>query len=206
MNSKIFLLILLSYLIGSVPSAYILGKILRGIDIRKFGSGNVGATNAFRVLGIAPGVFVLIFDLSKGFFCVTYLVNFLNLTTSLARVLAGLCCVSGHNWTVFLGFKGGKGIATTLGVLVGLAIKIENLGLVVGLVILTWLIVFFLTRIVSLASILSGITLPVYMILFKQSNILVLLSVILSGFILVRHRLNIKRLLCGKEHPLKRLI
>ncbi len=206
MNLKILLLILFSYLIGSIPSAYILGRILKGIDIRKFGSGNVGATNAFRVLGVTPGVFVLIFDLSKGFFCVTYLVDFLNLTTSLTRILTGLCCVSGHNWTVFLGFKGGKGIATTLGVLVGLAIKIENLEFVVGLVILTWLVIFFLTRIVSLASILSGIALPIYMVLFKQSNALVLLSVILSGFILIRHRLNIKRLLCGKELPFKKLV
>jgi len=196
--------ILISYLIGSIPTAYIFGRLLKGIDIRKFGSGNVGATNALRVLGKPVGISVLVLDILKGFVAVFFLGNIIaaritGISDITARVLLGFCCICGHNWTIFLRFKGGKGMATTLGVLLGLAVKSAGIKVVFVLVILTWLVVFIISRIVSLASILSGITLPVYMFLWKQPNILIYSSVLLATFIILRHKSNLKRLFQGKE-------
>ncbi len=196
--------IIISYFIGSIPTAYIFGRLLKGVDIRKFGSGNVGATNALRVLGKGAGITVLVLDILKGFITVIFLGNLIALrltgiSETAARILLGFSCICGHNWTIFLGFKGGKGMATTLGVLLGLAFKIGGLKLIFALVILTWLAVFIVTRIVSLASILAGISLPLFVVLFKESGILILTSVILALFILLRHKSNLKRLFQGKE-------
>jgi glycerol-3-phosphate acyltransferase PlsY len=203
----IILGILVSYLIGSIPTAYIFGRALKRIDIRKFGSGNVGATNALRVLGKPAGIVVLVLDILKGFVAVFFLGNIIvaritGISDITTRVLLGLSCICGHNWTIFLRFKGGKGMATTMGVLLGLAVKVTGIKIVFGLVIITWLIVFIITRIVSLASILSGITLPVYMFLFKQPRILICSSVLLSMFIILRHKSNLKRIFEGKESRL----
>jgi len=199
--------IIVSYFIGSIPTAYIFGWVLKGIDIRKFGSGNVGATNAMRVLGKPAGMTVLALDILKGFLAVVFLGDFMalriaGLSEETLRIILGLSCISGHNWTIFLRFKGGKGVATTFGVLLGLAVKIGGLKVILGLAILTWLGVFMITRIVSVASILTGISLPIYTVLFKQSPALVFLSIILAIFILLRHRANLKRIFQGKEKRL----
>ena len=159
--------LLASYLIGSIPTAYLFGKMLKGIDIRKVGSGNVGATNALRALGKGPAVTVLFLDILKGFAVVVFLGNFfwdkpVLLQTQNLRILMGLACICGHNWTIFLQFKGGKGIATTFGVLLAISLKIAGLNSVIGLLILIWFIVFFVFRTVSLASICSAIALPVF--------------------------------------------
>lgn len=193
-----------SYLIGSIPTAYIFGRLLKGIDIRKFGSGNVGATNAFRVLGKGWGIAVLVLDIAKGILAVVFLGNILAsknvfVSNELLLIIIGLSCVLGHNWTIFLSFKGGKGIATSLGVLLGLSIKIAGLKLIVLLLILTWLLVFLITRTVSLSSVFSGIALPVYMIIFKQHAILVYLSLLLCLFVILRHKANLKRAIQHKE-------
>ena len=200
----IIIALLSSYLIGSIPCAYIFGRLLKGIDIRKFGSGNVGATNAMRVLGRGPGISILFLDILKGYVVVTLLADSLiwrvpNLSEGALRVILGLSCIMGHSWTVFLGFKGGKGVATTLGVLLGLAVKIGSLKLVLGLIILTWLIIFIITRIVSIASVLAAVAMPVYMILFRESNILIFTSLIICIFIILRHTSNLKRIIQGKE-------
>lgn len=201
--------LLVSYLIGSIPTAYIFGRLLKGIDIRKFGSGNVGATNALRVLGKPVGISVLILDILKGFLVVVFLGDFIAvrrisvISAETLRTILGLSCVLGHNWTIFLGFKGGKGVATTLGVLSGLSVKITGLKIVLVLVILTWWIVFLILRTVSLASVLTGISLPIYMVLFRQSKALVYLSIFLSLFIILRHKSNLKRFFRGKEARLK---
>ena len=200
----IIIALLSSYLIGSIPCAYIFGRLLKGIDIRKFGSGNVGATNAMRVLGRGPGISILFLDILKGYIAVTLLADFLiwripNLSEAALRVILGLSCIIGHSWTVFLGFKGGKGVATSLGVLLGLAVKIGSLKLVLGLIILTWLIIFIITRIVSIASVLAAIAMPIYMILFRESNILIFTSLIICIFIILRHTSNLKRIIQGKE-------
>ncbi len=211
----IILGILLSYFLGSIPTAYIFGRVLKGIDIRKFGSGNVGATNASRLLGKGPGIAVLILDIFKGFLAVFFLGNIVMLGISgmpgaaagisdtALRIILGLSAILGHSWTIFLGFKGGKGIATTLGVLLGLALKVSSLKIVLGLLIFTWLVIFIITRIVSAASVLSALLLPAYMFFFKQPFLLTSLSIILAIFIILRHKSNIKRILQGKEPRLK---
>ena len=196
--------IIISYLVGSIPTAYIFGRLLKGIDIRKFGSGNVGATNALRVLGRGPGISVLALDILKGFIVVTLLADILSSAVTGAsvetlRIIFGLSCICGHNWTVFLRFKGGKGIATTFGVLLGLAIKIGGLKVILALSVITWLIIFFMSRIVSLSSVITGIALFVYMFAFKQSNTLKFLSIILAIFIIIRHKSNLIRIFQGKE-------
>jgi glycerol-3-phosphate acyltransferase PlsY len=198
--------IIISYLLGSIPTAYMFGRILKGIDIRKFGSGNVGATNAFRVLGPMWGVIVLILDIVKGIIPVTivanYFLNYGDFSPVLLRTIFGFACICGHNWTLFLRFKGGKGVATTLGVLVGLGTAVIELRLVLLLVILVWLITFLILRIVSVASLLSALSLPLFALIFQQSRELIILSVILAVFIVIRHKNNLLGLFHSKERPL----
>jgi glycerol-3-phosphate acyltransferase PlsY len=195
---------IISYFIGSIPTAYIFGRLLKGIDIREFGSGNVGATNAMRVLGKVPGITVLILDVIKGFVCVFFLGGFIITRNAVVLaeiifILLGLSCISGHNWSIFLQFKGGKGIATTFGVLIGLSIKIAGLKLILGLVILTWLLVLLFFSTVSISSIIAAISLPVYLFVFQHSVALKLSGIILALFSILRHKQNIKRILQGKE-------
>ena len=194
--------LLASYLIGSIPTAYLFGRMLKGIDIRKVGSGNVGATNALRVLGRGPGVIVLLLDMLKGFLTVVFLGNLFQdkpvlLSTQNLRILMGLACICGHNWTIFLQFKGGKGIATTFGVLLGISLKISGLNSVIGLLILIWFIVFLIFRMVSLASICSALALPVFSLLFKMPLMLIYLSLLLCVFIIIRHKANLVRIFQG---------
>jgi len=201
---RIILGTLISYLIGSIPTAYIFGRLLKGIDIRNFGSGNIGATNAFRVLGKGPGIAVLVLDILKGFLAVVFLGNLIAgeagpISEQTLRIILGLSCIAGHNWTVFLRFNGGKGIATTFGVLFGLSTKIAGLKLILGLVILTWILIFVIARIVSVASVLTAIALPVYMAIFKQPKMLISLSILLCIFVILRHKSNLKRVFQGKE-------
>ncbi len=198
--------IIISYLLGSIPTAYILGRILKGIDIRKSGSGNVGATNAFRVLGPIWGILVLILDILKGVVPVTvladYFLNYWDNSVIVLRILMGVACICGHNWTLFLRFRGGKGVATTLGVLIGLGVAVTELRLVLFLVILVWLIVFLTFRIVSIASVLSALALPLFMLILHRAKELLFLSIILCIFIILRHKKNLLGLLHGKERPL----
>jgi glycerol-3-phosphate acyltransferase PlsY len=196
--------IISSYLLGSIPTAYIFGRILKGIDIRKFGSGNVGATNALRVLGKGPGITVLLLDMLKGVVAVVFLgdilaIRILNFPDETLRIVLGLACICGHNWTLFLRFKGGKGVATTLGVLLGLALKIPALKIVFGLVILTWLISFLLARIVSVASLIAGVSLPFFTLIFRQSLTTVFSSTLICLLIILRHKSNLKRIFSGQE-------
>lgn len=196
--------ILVSYIIGSIPTAYIFGRLLKGVDIRNFGSGNVGATNALRVLGKGAGIIVLCLDILKGFIVVVFLADFLVSKNTLIshqvlRIILGISSICGHNWTIFLGFKGGKGIATTFGVLLGLSFKIAGLKLIIILLILTWVSLFLIVRIVSIASVITGLALPLYMLVLKQSNPLILLSVLLCIFVILRHKSNLQRFFQGKE-------
>jgi len=196
--------LLASYLFGSIPTAYIFGRFLKGIDIRKVGSGNVGATNALRVLGKAPGIAVLMIDILKGLIVVVFFGDYFAHQVILwpaqnLRIIMGVCCICGHNWTVFLQFKGGKGIATSLGVLLGLALKINGLMIIIGILILVWFTVFLFSKIVSLASIIAALSLPIFCIFFKQSNPMIWVSVILCIFVVFRHKTNLFRIFQGKE-------
>ena len=194
----------ISYLIGSIPTAYNFGRILKGIDIRQFGSGNVGATNALRVLGKGAGITVLILDILKGFLAVLLLSWFINskiaaVSDEILLIILGLSCISGHNWTIFLRFKGGKGLATTLGVLICFALKLPGFSLVLGLSILIWLMVFITVRIVSLASIISAIALPAMTVIFNQKTSIICSSIVFSALVILRHKSNLLRIFLGKE-------
>lgn len=188
-----------SYFLGAVPTAYIFGKLYKGIDIRQHGSGNVGATNVFRVLGKGPGIIVLVLDVLKGTLAVTVVADFFGLTQVFHRILLALVVVSGHNWTVFLNFKGGKGIATSLGVLIGLTLKIAAIRPVLLGAVLIWLVSFLASGFVSLSSIVAGVFLPLLMVLTGQSIELIVLGTIFCVFVVLRHRPNIRRLLRGQE-------
>jgi len=190
----------LAYLIGSIPVAYIFGRLLKGIDIREHGSGNMGATNAFRVLGKGPGTVVLILDIIKGIIPVTLLANAFGQGEALSLVIISLAAVAGHNWTVFLGFKGGKGMATSLGVLIGLAMQLPGLRVVLGFATMIWLVFFLLFGFVSVASMAAAVALPVLMVVFEAPFPMKGMAIVLCIFIVFRHRSNIKRLGLGQEN------
>jgi len=188
----------ISYLIGSIPTAYIFGKLMKGIDIREHGSGNVGATNVFRVLGKRPGTAVLIIDIIKGIIPVVVVAGLLA-PYAFGLIAAAVAAVCGHNWTCFLNFKGGKGIATTLGVLIGLTVAIPDARPAVVLCVLSWSLCFAVTGIVSASSLVAAVLLPVLMLVFNVPTSVVLLSVVFCIFVVFRHRPNIHRLLIGQE-------
>ncbi len=196
---KFFFTLLMSYLIGSIPTAYWFGKYLKGLDIRQHGSGNVGATNAFRVLGKGLGTLVLLIDILKGIITTALVADGFGLTEVDQRIILGIVTVIGHNWTIFLRFKGGKGIATSLGVLLGLMVRIKGLRLAVGLTLSTWIVTFLVTGIVSLASLVAAMALPILMVVTRQHLELVILGVVLCVFVIYRHRPNLKRLMDGTE-------
>jgi len=195
--------ILLSCLIGSIPTAYIYGKLARGIDIRGHGSGNIGATNTFRVLGKWPGIFVLVCDILKGVAAVVAVSFILKISGILSCAALGLAAVSGHNWTIFLNFKGGKGIATSLGVLLGLAMSFPGLWPALGLTLLVWVSVFMMTGYVSLASMMAALALPVFVLSLHLSPEMAILSAVLCIFVIIRHKSNITRLLSGTENRVR---
>ena len=196
---KLVLALWISYFLGAIPTAYIAGRLLKDIDIRKHGSGNVGATNVFRVLGKGPGIVVLVLDILKGVVAVALVGDIFALNQVWHRVFLALVVVAGHNWTVFLDFKGGKGIAASLGALIGLTIKIAAIRSVLLFTLLIWLAVFLPTGFVSLASIAAAVFLPIIMALTNQTFPLVVLGVIFCIFVVLRHRPNIKRLWEGQE-------
>ncbi len=189
---KIALVIISCYLLGSIPFGYIVGKLFKKIDIREFGSGNIGATNALRILGPPLASFVVIGDIGKGILSI-YLVKYFNIDSSLILTIAGLAVICGHDWSVFLGFKGGKGIATTFGVVFTLNPTISILALIIaGGVVIT-------TRYVSLASIFAVISIFIFTILFKQPYEYIIFSAIILVLGIFKHKDNIKRLKSRKE-------
>ena len=199
---KLIISIIVSYLIGSFPTAYIFGKLFKGIDIRQYGSGNVGASNAFRVLGKVSGILVLIIDIIKGVFATVLIADFFGLRDDFSRIIIGISAVVGHNWTVFLNLKGGRGVATSVGVLLGLAVKIPTLRLIFILTVGTWFLTLLISGFISLSSMLASFLLPIFMLIFNQSIELIFLGIIFCFFILWRHKPNIKRLLTKEESQL----
>jgi glycerol-3-phosphate acyltransferase PlsY len=194
---------LTSYLIGSIPFGYLAGK-LAGIDIRKHGSGNIGATNVLRVLGKKWGYGVFFADAFKGFFAVRlalFIAGRIPETagyTEFYAILAAAICVTGHSFPVWLRFKGGKGVATSAGALFGV-VPIAAFAIFV-----VWIIIFETTRYVSLASILAASSLPFavgVLVWMKRTEGMVLLyfSIGMTALVVWRHRSNISRLLKGTE-------
>jgi len=189
------------YLIGSIPSGYLVARS-QGIDIRQHGSKNIGATNVLRVMGKKWGYLVFFCDASKGFLAVKVgelIAGGFGASPTINGIIAATTCILGHNYTIWLGFKGGKGIATSAGVSLALFPP-----LVVLSVLLVWVIVFSVSRYVSLASITAVVTLPIAIVLFggKTGNdlwLLVIFSILVGALAILRHRTNIKRLLNGTE-------
>ena len=197
------LLILIAYVLGSIPNALWVGKTFKNIDVREHGSKNTGSTNAARVLGPKLGVFTLILDILKGALP-TYLgivlgADLLTRMTGIDKldiIVIGMAAILGHTFSLFLKFKGGKAVATTLGVFLVL----------VPYAILILLVVFFvifgLTKYVSLASIVSAVALPITVYLTTRHIPLTVLGIIIGLLVIIRHKENIKRLINGTESKL----
>jgi glycerol-3-phosphate acyltransferase PlsY len=196
--------LLISYLLGAIPTAYLFGRLLKGIDLRRHGSGNLGATNAFRVLGKGTGTLVLIIDILKGTTAVllsryAFFTTQAGISLPFYLCLSAVCAVSGHNWTIFLGFKGGKGVATSLGVLIAFSILIEKFFVLVLLITGLWLILFLATGFVSLASVICSAALPLLGLILQLPASIEIFLAVLGIFSIIRHKANISRLLQKKE-------
>ena len=199
---------LLSYLLGSIPAGYLAGR-MAGIDIRKSGSGNIGATNVTRTLGRRYGYAVFVVDFAKGTLavCVSILlgrhVEATPFSTEMYGIVGAICCVLGHVFPVWLGFKGGKGVATSAGALFGLMPLAAAIGAAV------WVIVFEVTRYVSLASITAAMLLPLTVLgltYARHTNGMTLFyfTLCLAAVVIFRHGSNLSRLLRGTEPRFKR--
>jgi glycerol-3-phosphate acyltransferase PlsY len=197
---------LAAYLLGSIPTGFLVGKA-KGIDVRKVGSGNIGATNAFRILGKGPGIFVLVVDGLKGWVAVDkFPALFHHLldsnggwndqTEQWLKIIAAISVILGHNYTCWLKFKGGKGVATSAGVLGALA----PLALVITL--LTWIVVCLVTRYVSAASIVASLILPAATLIAGYGWRLTIVTGIMGAVAIYKHKANISRLMNGTENRL----
>lgn len=182
----------LAYLVGSVPSGLILGKLFWHTDLREYGSHNIGATNAWRTLGKVPGIIVFVADSLKGQAGV--LLGLSLVGTPLAAVVGGLLAIIGHSFSIFLRFHGGKGVATSLGVLTML------MGNVTIVVFVLWFTIVYITRYVSLGSVVAGFLTPVLAAFFSYPMEYIVFTVIAAFLVIVRHRENIKRLMNGTEN------
>lgn len=203
------------YLLGSLPTGYLVART-RGVDIRTVGSKNMGATNVFRTLGKGPGIFVFLVDALKGFAAVMLTIHFypqlneifprafpvegiVNPQTRFGfGIVAGIASVLGHNYTCWLQFKGGKGIATTAGVFLALA------PIATGMALAAWIITLAITRYVSIASILAAIALPVAVWLTQENLAVRVIAILLGGLAVYKHKANIQRLLNGTENRVDR--
>lgn len=191
---NIFAALLAAYLLGSISFGYLAGKYIRGVDIRKFGSGSTGTTNILRTLGTGPAVFVLALDIIKGLAAVMLARSLTG--EGLYTMLAGVAVIAGHNWPVFFRFSGGRGIATSIGVILGLAPPVILVAVIIGVALIA------LTRYVSLGSIAGTVSIPILMYLFELPVSYVLFGIAVMALALWRHRRNISRLLAGTESKL----
>ena len=186
---------LIGYLVGSIPNGLYIGRWLQGIDLREHGSKNIGATNAYRTLGPKPALLVFTADLLKGLIGVY--AGQLIVGGALGGIVGGIAAICGHNWSMFLGFKGGRGVATGLGVI---ALLSPHVTLIVFTV---WLIIVLLTKYVSLGSIVAAACVPVLMWYYGEPMEVLFFGVAAAVFVIVRHRPNIERLLKGEELKIK---
>jgi glycerol-3-phosphate acyltransferase PlsY len=195
--------ILLSYLVGSVPTALLMGRLLKRIDIRRSGSGNVGAANTFRVLGPLPGVICLLLDAGKGVLAVLVIAALFSATSPLSvtmtKILAGAIAITGHVFPVWIGFKGGKGVGTGAGVLFSL-LPLESLG-----ALLFFVLVVAVTNYISLGSMMAALFMAAAVLVerhgfgLKIPREFIYLTIVVALLVLLTHRSNIQRLARGTE-------
>jgi len=188
-----------AYLIGSIPFSWILARLWAKIDLRQHGSGNVGATNVWRVLGTFPGLVAFAGDLAKGVAAVLWLKSSIisAAAVSLQPELAGTAVIAGHIWPVFLRFRGGKGVATGTGVFLILAPKALLVSFIVFVVVVAC------TRYVSLASMLGAVALPVAIRCLGHFTLTFCMAVVVAAVVIYSHRTNIQRLFTGQENQIK---
>jgi len=203
---QIFINIILSYFVGSISGSMVLGQI-KGIDIRKMGSGNAGGTNAFRTVGPLFAIGVVVIDIFKGFISVNYLssLNFISSNTlishELIQILCGVGAVMGHVYPLFYNFQGGKGAGTLIGIVAAL-LPFKCLLLAV----LAWLVTLILTGFVGLGTIIAGIVLSITSFLYSSKIEFFYFSLSMAIFIIFTHRSNIKRMINGNENQFKKIM
>ena len=185
----------ISYILGSIPNGLILGKAIWGVDLRQHGSKNIGATNAWRTIGKAGGISIFALDFLKGAIS-AYLGLHLG-GSELAGVLCGILAIAGHSWSVFLAFKGGKGVATGLGVIAALMPEVTLI------VFAVWFAIVYFTGYVSLGSIVGAALVPILTLFFGLHTEFLILGLIAAVFIIYRHKSHIERLLKGTESKIK---
>ncbi|EZX25910.1 glycerol-3-phosphate acyltransferase [Staphylococcus aureus C0673] len=188
-----FVVIILSYLVGCFPSGLVLGKLFYKKDIRQFGSGNLGATNTFRVLGKKAGFIVMFLDIFKGFIVVFFPIWF---NVDIPSIFVGICAVVGHVFPIFLKFKGGKAVATSAGAVLG----VHPILLIILAII--FFVILYLTKYVSLSSIVAGISCFIGAIIIGDIPFLIV-SIVILVILLVRHQSNIVRIFKGQEPKIK---
>ncbi len=208
-------IVILSYLVGSIPTSILIGRWVKGIDIRNYGSGNAGGTNVFRVIGRRYGILTITLDALKGAVAVIFIarlhygnIPFENVTPfddfTLVQIIAGISAVVGHVWTIFAGFRGGKGIATALGFMLTLCTVDILLALVV------FMIVVLVTKYISLGSILSAISVPLILIIRENVfgvnipgyNLILPFTIGVVALLIYTHRKNVIRLVKGTENKI----
>ena len=195
MDIMVIVYAILAYLIGSIPSGLIIGKTLFNTDVRQYGSKNIGATNTYRVIGLKAALPVFLCDALKGAAGVVLLSSY----GPMYMILGGILAMMGHNWSIFLGFKGGRGVATGLGVLIALS------PLVALIAFLVWGVIVYFTKLVSLGSIIAAALVPILMYFTGESYWFVGFGALAALFVIVRHWDNIKRLLAGNELKVERI-
>lgn len=188
------LILLFSYLLGSIPNGLIFGRLIWHKDLRQFGSKNIGATNAWRVIGKKAGILIFLLDFLKGALSVFIAQTFA--ASPWIVMFAGLLVIIGHSFSVYLNFHGGKGVATGLGVI---AVMIPKATLIVFF---TWLIIVLITRYVSLGSCIAATLVPILAFYFDYEMAFIIFGVIAAIFVIGRHRENIARLRRGKENKI----
>ena len=188
------LLILASYLLGAIPNGLLIAR-LKGVDLQKVGSGNIGATNVFRCVGKGWGVLAFVLDAVKGFVPAFFFPRLLESAPPWLGLACGVAAVAGHNWPVWLKFKGGKGVSTSAGMLLGIAPAAVGIGFAV------FALTVALTRFVSLGSILAAVAVPAAYLWMNgaENRLLAVALVLMGGLVIVKHRANIGRLLKGTE-------
>jgi acyl phosphate:glycerol-3-phosphate acyltransferase len=187
-------LLIIAYVIGSIPFGLVVGKLFYGVDVRQQGSGNVGTTNVFRVLGKRAGVVVLVCDMLKGYIPALLAAHFFN---PWAAIFIAAAPVVGHMYSVFLRGRGGKGVATGAGVVAALV------PLAFGLILVVWLLLVLTTRYVSVASLVAAVLVPVLVILYHDPLPYQIAAVLVAMIVWWAHRGNIRRLIEGTESRVK---
>lgn len=187
-----------AYLAGATPTSYLVGRWFHGLDLRQHGSGNLGATNAFRVLGWKAALPVMLVDIAKGWLPTAVFPALDGAAAAEWALAYGVAAIVGHVFSVFVGFKGGKGVATSAGVFLALAPWAVLIGLLV------WGVTVTLTRIVSLGSLLAAVVLPVAVYATNEPPVEIWLSLGLAAFVIYAHRANIRRLVQGQENRFSR--